>query len=66
MKSNAVNLITISESDLSKYRKLKEGDEVKSGDLVHMYDDKYATIGKYNILLKYAVNKYNIILRNKK
>ncbi len=65
MRKSENNLISITDANLSKYKKVKEGDDIKSGDCVHISDDLYAEIGKGNRLCRETVNKYNIILRKK-
>ena len=65
MKLFAENLIKISDSDVKKYIKLKEGDGIKSGDFLHIFDDIYAEIGKGNLLTKEKLNKHNTVLRSK-
>ena len=64
MKS-ADNIVEIEEVELKKYTKLKEGESIKSDDLVHIEENTYAKVGKGNILCKLTVNKYNTILRQK-
>lgn len=59
------NLEDISESDVSKYKKLKEGDDIKVGDYIHIFDESYAEIGKGCLLTKQKVNKTGVILRKK-
>jgi len=59
------NLEEISESNISKYKKLKEGEDIKPGDYIQIFDEIYAEIGKGNILCKQKVIKNNIILRKK-
>lgn len=65
MKLFADNLIKIEEAEIKKYTKLKEGENLKKGDYVHIFDDIYAEIGKGNILAKEKLNKYNAVLRKK-
>lgn len=65
MRKFAENLVDIKESNLSNYKKLKEGDEIKSGDYLHIDEDTYAEIGKGNIVCKQKVTKHSIILRKK-
>ena len=64
MKS-ADNIVTLNESELKKYTKLKEGIKIEPNDLVHEYDDVYAKLSKGNVVCKQVVNKYNTILRKK-
>ncbi len=59
------NLEEISDSDISKYKKLKEGDDIKVGDYIHVFDEIYAELGKGNILSKQKANKNITILRKK-
>jgi hypothetical protein len=65
MRKFAENLVDIKESNVSNYKKLKEGDEIKSGDYLHIYEDTYAEIGKGNIICKQKVSKNITILRKK-
>ena len=64
MKS-ADNVVELSDSDIKKYTKLKEGTKIESSDLVHVYDDFYAKLSKGSIVCKEVVNKHNTILRKK-
>lgn len=64
MKS-ADNVVELSESDLKKYTKLKEGTKIEVGDFVLIYDNIYAKLNKGNIVCKESVNKYNTIIRKK-
>jgi len=64
MKS-ADNVVELSESDLKKYTKLKEGTKFEVGDFVNVYDNTYAKISKGSKLCKENVNKYNTVLRLK-
>lgn len=59
------NLEEISESDVSKYKKLKEGEDIKSGDYIHIFDETYAEIGKGSLLTKQKVTKISTVLRKK-
>ena len=59
------NLEEILESDVSKYKKLKEGEDIKPGNYIHIFDEIYAYVGKGNIVCKQKVNKTSIILRKK-
>lgn len=65
MKKIEDNLVDIPTSNLSKYTKLKEGDEIKSGDFVHLYDNTYAELSKGHKLTRDKLNKHNIVLRSK-
>lgn len=65
MKKTADNLVDINESNLSKYKKLKDGEDIRSGDLVHIYDETYAELSNGHLLTKEKVNKHNTILRKK-
>jgi hypothetical protein len=64
MKS-ADNVVELTDKDIKKYTKLKEGESIKPDDLVHIEENTYAKVGKGNILCKSTVNKYNTILRQK-
>ncbi len=64
MKS-ADNIIELTDKDVKKYTKLKEGESIKSDDLVHIEENTYAKVGKGNILCKYKVTKYSTVLREK-
>lgn len=59
------NLEKILESDLSKYKKLKEDDDIKPGDYVYIFNELYAVVGKGNLLCKQKVTKHVTILRKK-
>jgi hypothetical protein len=62
MKS-ASNIVDIAETSLKKYIKLKEGEKIKGGDFVHLYDTTYAKLSKESLVCKNPMNKYNVILR---
>ena len=64
MKS-ADNIVDLTDKDIKKYTKLKEGESIKSDDLVHIEENTYAKVGKGTILCKFTANKYNTILREK-
>lgn len=65
MRKFADNLVDIKESNVSNYKKLKEGEDIKSGDYLHIDEDTYAEIGKGNIVCKQKVSKNITILRKK-
>lgn len=65
MRKFAENLVDIKDSNLSNYKKLKEGEDIKSGDYLHIDEETYAEIGKGNIICKHKVNKNITILRKK-
>ncbi len=65
MRKFAENLVDIKESTLSNYKKLKEGEDIKSGDYLHIDEETYAEIGKGNIVCKHKVSKNITILRKK-
>lgn len=65
-KDAPVNLVEIDEKEAGKkYKKLKEGESIKSDDFVHIEENTYAKVGKGNVLCKFATNKFNTILRQK-
>ncbi len=64
MKS-ADNIVELTDKDIKKYTKLKEGESIKSDDLVHIEENTYAKVGKGNVLCKYKVTKYSTVLREK-
>jgi hypothetical protein len=64
MKS-ADNVVELTESDIKKYTKLKEGTKIEVDDLVHVYDNTYVKLSKGNLVCKENVNKFNTILRKK-
>ena len=64
MKS-ADNVVELTESDIKKYTKLKEGIKIEPNDYVHIYDDFYAKLSKGSIICKESVSKFNTILRKK-
>ena len=45
MKS-ADNIVELTDKDIKKYTKLKEGESIKSNDLVHIEENTYAKVGK--------------------
>jgi len=59
------NLKEILESEISNYKKLKEGDDIKVGDYIHIFDEIYSELGKGNILSKQKAGKNITILRKK-
>jgi hypothetical protein len=63
MKLFAENLVELPNNTLSKFKKLKEGDDIQSGDHIHIFESIYAVVGKGSILLKKKVNDSSIILR---
>jgi hypothetical protein len=65
MRKFADNLVDIKESNIVNFKKLKEGDDIKSGDYLHIDEDTYAEIGKGNIICKHKVSKNITILRKK-
>lgn len=65
MRKFAENLVDITESNKSKYTKLKEGEDIKSGDYLHIDEETYAEIGKGNIICKHKVSKNITVLRKK-
>ena len=64
MKS-ADNIVELTDKDIKKYTKLKEGSKIEEGDLVNVYDNTYAELSKGSRVCKEVVNKYNTILRAK-
>jgi len=64
MKS-ADNIVELTDKDIKKYIKLKEGFKIEEGDLVNVYDNTYAEISKGSRVCKEVVNKFNTILRKK-
>ena len=65
MRKFAENLVDIKESTLSNYKKLKEGEDIKSGDYLHIDEETYAEIGKGSIICKQKIGKNITILRKK-
>ena len=65
MRKFAENLVDIKESNVSNFKKLKEGEDIKSGDYLHIDEETYAEIGKGNIICKHKVSKNITILRKK-
>lgn len=59
------NLEVITETDMSKFKKLKEGEEIKSGDYLYIFDNIYAHIGKGNRITKEKVSKFDTVIRKK-
>ena len=64
MKS-ADNIVELTDKDIKKYIKLKEGSKIEEGDLVNVYDNTYAELSKGSRVCKEVVNKFNTILRKK-
>ena len=64
MKS-ADNVVELTDSDIKKYTKLKEGTKIEVVDLVHVYDNTYVKLSKGNLVCKESVSKFNTILRKK-
>ena len=64
MKS-ADNVVELTESDIKKYTKLKEGTKIEVDDLIHVYDNTYVKLSKGNLVCKENVSKFNTILRKK-
>jgi hypothetical protein len=64
MKS-ADNVVELTESDIKKYTKLKDGSKIEPNDLIHVYDNFYAKLSKGSVVCKEVVNKNNTILRKK-
>ncbi len=64
MKS-ADNIVELTDKDIKKYTKLKEGSKIEEGDLVNVSDNTYAELSKSSRVCKEAVNKFNTILRKK-
>ena len=64
MKS-ADNIVELTDKDIKKYTKLKEGSKIEEGDLVNVYDNTYAKLSKGSRVCKEVVNKFNTILRKK-
>ena len=65
MRKFAENLVDIKDSNISNFKKLKEGDDIKSGDYLHIDEDTYAEIGKGNVICKHKVSKNITVLRKK-
>ena len=63
--NSADNVVELTDSDIKKYTKLKEGIKIEPNDCVHIYDNFYAKLSKGSIVCKEVVNKYNTILRKK-
>lgn len=65
MNNRAANIVQISPKEEKKYILLKEGDEFRAADYIHILDEDYAEISKCSVLLKSKVNKHNKVLRRK-
>ena len=63
--NSADNVVELSDSDIKKYTKLKEGGKIEPNDLVHVYDNFYAKLSKGSRVCKESVSKFNTILRKK-
>lgn len=59
------NVLEISPTEQNKYKKLKEGEDIKPDDCINIFDDYFVMVTKGNKLCKEKVNKYNTILRKK-
>ena len=64
MKS-ADNIVELTDKDIKKYTKLKDGSKIEPNDLIHVYDNFYAKLSKGSVVCKEVVNKNNTILRKK-
>jgi hypothetical protein len=63
--NRAVNIIKISQKEISKYKTRKEGENFQVGDFIFIDSDEYVKVEEGNALLKQKVNKYNIVLYKK-
>jgi len=65
-QNRAVNIIKITEKEITKYKKKKEGDIFEEGDLIHLIDDEYVILSESNKLLKQKINNTNTVLKKNK
>ena len=61
-----INLVEISEKELSKYYKVKDKDSFEVGDFINIVDDTFAVLGEKNTLLKKLVSEKDRVYRKTK
>lgn len=64
-KHRAINIISLSDKDIKKYRLVKADELFIKDDYILLYDDQYVKITESSKLLKYKVTKDVIAYRRK-
>jgi hypothetical protein len=64
-KHRAINIISLSEKEIKKYRLVKADESFLKDDLILLYEDQYVKISESSKLLKYKNNKDTIAYRKK-
>lgn len=64
-KHRAINIISISEKEIKKYKLVKNEGLFLKDDLILLYDDQYVKVSESSNLLKYKINKDNTVYRKK-
>jgi len=56
-KHRAINIVSLSDKDIKKYRSIKADDLFIKDDCILLYDDQYVKVTESSKLLKYKVTK---------
>lgn len=56
-KHRAINIVSLSDKDIKKYRLIKADDLFIKDDYILLYDDQYVKVTESSKLLKYKVTK---------
>lgn len=64
-KHRAINIVSISDKEIKKYKTAKSDDLFVKDDLIFLYDDQYVKISEYSKLLMHKVSKDNMVYRKK-
>ena len=56
-KHRAINIVSLSDKDIKKYRSIKVDDLFIKDDCILLYDDQYVKVTESSKLLKYKVTK---------
>lgn len=64
-KHRAINIISLSEKEIKKYRLVKADELFLKDDLILLYEDQYVKISESSKLLKYKNNKDTTAYRKK-
>jgi hypothetical protein len=64
-KNRAINIISIPEKEIKKYKLVKNEGLFLKDDLISLYDDQYVKVSESSKLLKYKINKDNTVYRKK-
>lgn len=59
------NIVELSEKDISKFKKVKDGENFLDGDLLFIIDNRYAQISGGSPLSNKKISKDNIVYRKK-